>query len=538
MKVMQHITLLAGLTLLLTTCAQRSTLDREFVDPKTKVTPSGLTYSANPANYVQGAAIAANTPTLATGAATSYSVSPALPAGLSLSTTTGIITGTATATQAATNHTITAMNEAGQTNAVISITVIASPQLGTNLTQLNYSYVSTNTTKDLVLVVQNNASAGAASLDWQVTENLSYLSASPSSGTLAPQATVNVTVTLNTNGLTAGTKSDLGATPDTFQVTSATGGVTGSPRTINVGYEITNTLFVAGGVAGSNSEVRTSFDGITWSANTITGTSTVNGVSYFNGNFYLQRSTLVLQGDNQGANWSAGVNPGATTALNQLCYGSSHYVLVGANSGTARIWRTQTPATNGSYTQVHGTGVTLFACAYGNGTFVAVGGTGNIVYSTDDGAIWNTATISTANCSSPNLYTVAFGNGSFLAGGYRCFMYSANGQTWTDVSQTGAEYRGIVYGNGTWIAVGITSPGGGDDVVRYFTNVAGPYNSANVAETIPLYGVSYGNGRFIVVGHDSHTYYSTATNPPVWTRTCPTTCDTNGIDFYRIAAGP
>lgn len=537
MKVMQHIILLAGLTLLLTTCAQRSTLDREFIDPKTKVTPSGLTYSANPANYVQGAAIAANTPTLATGAATSYSVSPALPAGLSLSTTTGIITGTATATQAATNHTITAMNEAGQTNAVVSITVIASPQLGTNLTQLNYSYVSTNTTKDLVLVVQNNAAAGAASLDWQVSENLSYLSASPNSGTLAPQATANVTVTLNTNGLTAGTKSDLGATHDTFQVTSATGGVTGSPRTISVGYEISNTIFVAGG-SSSVSEVRTSSDGITWSANTITGTTGVNTLEYLAGNFYVLRGDFVMRGDNLGANWGAEINPGTTTALNDMCYGSNHYIVVGANSGVARIWRTQTPATNGTYTQEYGTGNTLRNCAYGGGRFVAVGDAAHITYSTDDGDTWTAATISTSNCASPNLFAVGYGNGFFVAAGYRCILYSSDGQTWTDIFQTGAEFRGIAYGNGTWIAVGKVSPGGGDDVVRYATSAAGPYNAANVAEAIELNKIVYGNGRFIAVGLDSHTYHSTAVNPPVWTRSCPTTCGASGIDFWGIAAGP
>jgi uncharacterized repeat protein (TIGR01451 family) len=53
----------------------------------------------------------------------SYSVAPALPAGLSLDTTTGIITGTPTALSATATFTITATNAAGSTTADVSIAV-------------------------------------------------------------------------------------------------------------------------------------------------------------------------------------------------------------------------------------------------------------------------------------------------------------------------------------------------------------------------------------------------------------------------------
>src|SRR5262249_45191804 len=56
--------------------------------------PSGLAYSTNPAIYTKGQAIAANGPSSSGGAVISYSISPALPAGLSLSSTTGAISGT------------------------------------------------------------------------------------------------------------------------------------------------------------------------------------------------------------------------------------------------------------------------------------------------------------------------------------------------------------------------------------------------------------------------------------------------------------
>jgi hypothetical protein len=85
--------------------------------------PSNLAYSTNPATYVTGAAITANNPSSSGGAVASYSVSPALPAGLALSTTTGVITGTPTTAKAAANYVVSATNAAGSTTATLLITV-------------------------------------------------------------------------------------------------------------------------------------------------------------------------------------------------------------------------------------------------------------------------------------------------------------------------------------------------------------------------------------------------------------------------------
>ena len=67
--------------------------------------------------------ITANTPTSSGGNVTSYSVSPALPVGLSLNTTMGNISGTPTSVSAAATYTVTATNSAGHTTAGVSITV-------------------------------------------------------------------------------------------------------------------------------------------------------------------------------------------------------------------------------------------------------------------------------------------------------------------------------------------------------------------------------------------------------------------------------
>jgi len=89
------------------------------------IAPSALTYSTNPATYIKDRAITTNTPTNSGGAVVSYSVSPALPTGFTLNTSTGIISGTPTALSAAANYTITATNTGGSTTAALSISVVS-----------------------------------------------------------------------------------------------------------------------------------------------------------------------------------------------------------------------------------------------------------------------------------------------------------------------------------------------------------------------------------------------------------------------------
>src|SRR5882672_3512289 len=95
--------------------------------------PAGLSYSTNPAFYTADVEIQENVPTSTGGAPTSYSVSPALPAGLHLSTSaipligpaTGVISGTPTSAAATDTYTVTASNAAGTTTATLTITVNA-----------------------------------------------------------------------------------------------------------------------------------------------------------------------------------------------------------------------------------------------------------------------------------------------------------------------------------------------------------------------------------------------------------------------------
>jgi photosystem II stability/assembly factor-like uncharacterized protein len=87
--------------------------------------PIGLTYSTDPAIYIVDIAIPPNTPSSSGGAVVSYSVSPALPPGLSLNTSTGVISGTPTVVAASATYTVTASNSAGSASVGVSVTVNA-----------------------------------------------------------------------------------------------------------------------------------------------------------------------------------------------------------------------------------------------------------------------------------------------------------------------------------------------------------------------------------------------------------------------------
>jgi hypothetical protein len=85
--------------------------------------PSNLVYPQSSISATVGTAVTTGTPTV-TGTVSSYSISPALPAGLTISSSTGEISGTPTADSPQTSYTVTASNSTGSTTATVSITVV------------------------------------------------------------------------------------------------------------------------------------------------------------------------------------------------------------------------------------------------------------------------------------------------------------------------------------------------------------------------------------------------------------------------------
>ncbi len=94
--------------------------------------PKSLSY-ASPMTCEVGTEITPNVPLVGGGTPDSYSVSPTLPRGLSIDSTTGVISGTPEAKVSAADYTVVATNGGGSASAVVNITVsaVASPQTGT-----------------------------------------------------------------------------------------------------------------------------------------------------------------------------------------------------------------------------------------------------------------------------------------------------------------------------------------------------------------------------------------------------------------------
>ena len=130
-----------------------STTLQIVVGPANPAAPSNLVYPQMSITATAGTAIQTDTPTVS-GTVTSYSVlgtvSPALPAGLSLDYSTGAISGTPTTATAQSNYTVTASNSYGSTSATLSITVT---QASTLLDLSGYEGVISMTASQDILVV-------------------------------------------------------------------------------------------------------------------------------------------------------------------------------------------------------------------------------------------------------------------------------------------------------------------------------------------------------------------------------------------------
>jgi hypothetical protein len=88
-----------------------------------KAAPAALGYATSPAIYTKGIAIPTNLPIAGGGPVNLYTVSPDLPAGLSLDPASGAISGTPTVVASTTLYTVTAWNSRGHTSVDLSITV-------------------------------------------------------------------------------------------------------------------------------------------------------------------------------------------------------------------------------------------------------------------------------------------------------------------------------------------------------------------------------------------------------------------------------
>lgn len=209
--------------------------------------PTSLAYATNPAVYVKGTPIAANTPTVISGSTVTYSVSPALPSGLALNATTGTITGTPTAVGAAAIFAVRATNAGGSATANLSITV--------NDLAPGFDYSSSNLLygKDVPITPLTPTSTGGAITAWSVAPALpAGLAFSTTTGTISGTPTVGAaslsyTITATNSGGSLGKFLTLAVA----QAAPTIAGFAASPATVPMGSPATLSWTLSGDPASA-----------------------------------------------------------------------------------------------------------------------------------------------------------------------------------------------------------------------------------------------------------------------------------------------
>lgn len=188
-------------------------------------------------------------------------------------------------------------------------------------------------------------------------------------------------------------------------------------------------------------------------------------------------------------------NSGATNILNADAYGNGLWVVVGGEG-------TILTSTDGlAWTRrISGTTSFLNSAVFANDLFVIVGESGTILTSTN-GASWTRRSAGTTDF----LYDVTYGNGTFTAvSDTGTVVTSINGVTWTRRSGGTQGVFGVAYGNGKFVAVG-----GASECflffcsyrsVAYASDSTVTWTQSNPGPSFYLSDLAFGNGIFVGVG--------------------------------------
>ena len=252
-----------------------------------------------------------------------------------------------------------------------------------------------------------------------------------------------------------------------------------------------NGVYVA---VSSGGGVFRSTDAVQWSAATTFLPDRISAVTHDSNQFLAVSSDTVFR-SSDGNTWSATpLDLLGLGGISSIAYGGGRYVAVGGpglilTSTDAVNWDVVPSHLASTFQGVPG----LSSVTYGGGKFVAVGYHGSIVSSTD-GQTWTV--VSNVDASVIFLGVTYGASGGFVAVGEGAIWRSADATTWTEVtSPTMADIEAVAYSNSEYVAVGAAGT-----VLTSQDGIQWHARSSNVGEY--LYGVCAGGGRFVAVGND------------------------------------
>ena len=175
------------------------------------IAPSLITYSSTSYTFTKDfGPSTTGVPTTSGGPVVTWSVSPTLPTGLNIDSSTGEIIGTPTILSTSTTYTITATNTGGSTTTTLDITVNDVPP--STITYSSSAYVET---KDSAMTTGIPTVAGGPVVTWSISPGLpTGLSIDSSTGEISGTPTVlstetTYTITATNTGGSATTTIDI-----------------------------------------------------------------------------------------------------------------------------------------------------------------------------------------------------------------------------------------------------------------------------------------------------------------------------------------
>lgn len=169
--------------------------------------------------------------------------------------------------------------------------------------------------------------------------------------------------------------------------------------------------------------------------------------------------------------------------------------------------------------------------AYGSNKFVTVYSDGSVLYSSDSGASWTKATMSSTSVS---WSSVAYGNGTFvaIASGSSTAATSTDGITWTSRTlPSSTNWSSITYGNGIFVAISSTSGTIGADLGATSTDGI-TWTQRTLSATSTWKSITFGNGIFVAVSSASTSTASSSYDGITWTsRTLPSTTNWSSVAY-------
>lgn len=260
----------------------------------------------------------------------------------------------------------------------------------------------------------------------------------------------------------------------------------------------------------------------------------LGGIAFGDGLFVAAGAEGEIMSSVDGINWTDLTSIPESHDYFDVRFGDNTFIAAGGP-----VIQTLTgPAAGARTTYQNGTVVSL---AYGNGTWVSVGGvivdfnwSSFFLRSTDDGASWTQEGSIPVSGALQNLLDVAFGNGVFLAVAGSGDVYgSIDGTNWSKISSGVLFYpKSITFADGQFYV------GAGNG--RIYRSVNGFSWSHSTVGSSSWFDVAYHDGDFVAVGQGGN--LATSTNGSSWTMQSSGTTDAlesvEGSVVGWVAVGP